>query len=82
MQLPAAAYPVPELWDANINWAAAWYWLHKRRPEGMNGERYIAESEIAVYAARVGLDADELAIAMDRLDAAYFQHQAATRPKR
>lgn len=81
MQLPAGAYPIAELSEDNQNWAAAWWWLHKRRPSGLNGDRYIAETEISAYAARVGIDADELAIAMDRVDRAYFDWQA-DQPKR
>lgn len=78
MQLPAAAYPIPDLWPENHRWATAWWWLHKRRPDSFNGERYIGESDINAYAAREDLDGPELALAIDRIDAAYFEWKATT----
>lgn len=71
MQLPEAAYPIPELWADNEIWATAWRWLHRRRPQGFD-LGWITEESVAAYAARQGLDAQELALAMDRVDEAFF----------
>lgn len=71
MELPAGAYPVPELWPDNQIWADAWHWLHARRPEGLSGLRRITDEAVVIYARRVGIDAGELALAMDAVDTVY-----------
>ena len=81
MELPPAAYPIPDLWADNQGWADAWRWLHRRRPQGFNGGLYIPEPEVLAYASRKGIDGDELMQAVDAVDQAYFAFVAESKPK-